>query len=51
VLWQWIVVGLIEVAAVAYLVRRLVGPRTTPKVLRKPDVPASSLVRKRAPRP
>jgi hypothetical protein len=47
VLWQWIAVGLIEVLAVAYLVRRFVGPRPRPKNLQKPDVPAGSLVRKR----
>lgn len=47
VLWQWIAVGLIELLAVAYLVRRFVGPRTRPKLLQKPDVPAGSLVRKR----
>ncbi|GAB4203661.1 MAG: hypothetical protein OHK0013_17970 [Sandaracinaceae bacterium] len=46
-LWQWIAVGLIELLAVAYLVRRFVGPRTRPKLLQKPDVPAGSLVRKR----
>ncbi len=44
--WQWIAVGVIETLAVGYLVWRLAGGRR-PKVLRKPDVPASALVRKR----
>ncbi len=45
--WQWIIVVIIEALAVAYLVLRFVGPRKRPKVLQKPDVPASALLRKR----
>lgn len=47
--WQWIAVGVIEVLAVGYLVYRFVGPRRRPALLQKPDVKASSLVRKKKP--
>lgn len=42
---QWALVAAIEVVAVGYLAFRFTGPRKKPKVLEKPDVPASSLVR------
>jgi len=48
VTWQWIAVGMIEALAVGYLAWRFAGGRR-PKLLRKPDVPASALVRKRRP--
>jgi hypothetical protein len=44
--WQWIVVALIELAALVYLGRKLFGP-TTPRARRGPDVPVSALVRKK----
>lgn len=47
--WQWIAVAVIEVLAVGYLVYRFVGPRRRPALLQKPDVKASSLVRKKKP--
>ena len=45
--WQWVAVGMIELAAVAYLVMRFVGPRARPRILEKPHVKASALVRKK----
>ncbi|MBN8610887.1 MAG: hypothetical protein J0L92_09905 [Deltaproteobacteria bacterium] len=45
--WQWIAVALIEALAVGYLVWHFVGPRRKPKILQKPDVKASALVRKK----
>ncbi len=44
--WQWALVAVIEVLAVAYIARKLLGPVTAP-VRRRPDVPVASLVRKR----
>jgi hypothetical protein len=44
--WQWALVLAIEVAAVAYLARHMLGPKTAPK-RRGPDVPVGSLVRKK----
>lgn len=46
--WQIVVVVLIEVLAFGYLVYKL-APRKRPRVLQKPDVKASDLVRKRKP--
>lgn len=44
--WQSVAVMLIELAAVAYLLRKLVLP-ARPKTDRRPDVAASALVRKK----
>lgn len=44
--WQIAAVVAIEVLALAFLVLKL-APRRRPKVLQKPDVKASDLVRKR----
>ena len=44
--WQWIAVGVIELVAIGYLLRRMFG-RVTPAARRGPDVRASSLVRKK----
>lgn len=49
VTWQWIAVAVIEALAVGFLVWRLVGSNQTPKILQKPDVKASDLVRKKKP--
>ncbi len=45
--WQWIAVGVIEALALGYLAYRFVGPRRKPKILQKPDVKVSALVRKK----
>ena len=47
--WQWIAVAVIEALAVGFLLWRFVGPRRKPKILQKPDVKASDLVRKKKP--
>lgn len=46
--WQWGVVIAIEIAAVAYLGRKLFGraPDARPRAKKSPDVPVGSLVRK-----
>ena len=44
--WQWIVVALIELAAIVYLGRKLFG-RVKPAARRGPDVPVSALLRKK----
>jgi hypothetical protein len=44
--WQWLVVAIVELAALFYLGRKLFG-RATPPVRRGPDVSVASLVRKR----
>ena len=44
--WQWILVAVLELAAIVYLGRRLFG-RVTPTARRGPDVPVSALIRKR----
>jgi hypothetical protein len=46
VTWQWVGVLVIEIAAIFFLLRRVFGPVSAP-VRRKPDVPVSSLVRKK----
>jgi len=44
--WQWVIVVAVEIAAIVYLSRRMFGSPSAPP-RRKPDVPASALVRKR----
>jgi len=44
--WQTALVVVIELLAVGYLVRKLVLP-ARPRASKRPDVPASSLVRKK----
>ncbi|MEC7518929.1 MAG: hypothetical protein VYE22_03635 [Myxococcota bacterium] len=43
--WQVVAAGLVWLAAVAYLVWKMAGRRKKPRVLQKPDVKASDLVR------
>lgn len=45
--WQWALVVLIELAAVGFLGWKLAGRKLRkPRVLQKPDVPASALLRR-----
>lgn len=44
--WQWVVIAVIELAAIAFLARRMFGAPSAPP-RRAPDVPASALVRKK----
>lgn len=46
--WQWVLVGLVELGALSFLVWKLAGGRLKrPRVLQRPDVPASALVRQK----
>lgn len=45
--WQWIAVAVIEVLALSFLVYRFVGTKRKPKILQKPDVKVSALLRKK----
>ncbi len=47
--WQTALVVLVEALALAFLVSRFLPRRRRPRVLTKPDVKLSSLVRKKKP--
>ena len=44
--WQWMLVGLIEALAIAFLVWKIIPGSRPPERLDKPDVPASDLTKK-----
>ena len=45
--WQWAAVIVIEALAVAFLIYKMSAPGHRPKRLRKPDVRAGDLVKKK----